>query len=149
MIEREPDWTVLPAATPPRLRELLRRCVRKDPKTRLQAIGDARVQIDELISGATEEPAAVIAAQPRVQRGARLAWIAAALLLVITAALAVPATLYFRRAVPDPIVTRFEIRDATDERSGVVRVVGTTAGSWRSSRWPRARRGYWYGRSIR
>ncbi len=42
VIEREPDWTALPASTPPRLRELLRRCVRKDPKTRLQAIGDAR-----------------------------------------------------------------------------------------------------------
>ena len=57
VIEREPDWTALPASTPPRLRELLRRCVRKDPKTRLQAIGDARVQIEELISGATEETA--------------------------------------------------------------------------------------------
>ena len=61
MIEREPDWTALPAATPPRLRELLRRCARKDPKTRLQAIGDARVQIDELISGATEETATAVA----------------------------------------------------------------------------------------
>ena len=56
VIEREPDWTALPASTPARLRDLLRRCVRKDPKTRLQAIGDARVQIEELISGATEEP---------------------------------------------------------------------------------------------
>ena len=65
VIEREPDWTALPASTPARLRELLRRCVRKDPKTRLQAIGDARVQIDELISGATEEAAAVVATQPR------------------------------------------------------------------------------------
>ncbi len=55
VIEREPDWTALPASTPPHLRELLRRCLRKDPKTRLQAIGDARVQIEELISGATEE----------------------------------------------------------------------------------------------
>ena len=50
VIEREPDWTALPASTPPRLRELLRRCGRKDPKTRLQAIGDARMQIEELIS---------------------------------------------------------------------------------------------------
>ena len=102
VIEREPDWTALPASTPPRLRELLRRCVRKDPKTRLQAIGDARVQIEELISGATEETAAAVATQPRAQRSARLAWIVAALSLVIAAALAVPATLYFRRVVPEP-----------------------------------------------
>jgi Tol biopolymer transport system component len=109
VIEREPDWTALPASTPPRLRELVRRCMRKDPKTRLQAIGDARVQIDELISGATEDTAAVVVTQPRAQRAARLAWIAAALSLVIAAALAIPATWYFRRAAPEPFVTRFEI----------------------------------------
>ena len=109
VIEREPDWTALPASTPPRLRELLRRCVRKDPKTRLQAIGDARVQIEELISGATEETATAVATQPRAQRSARFAWIVAALSLVIIAALAIPATLYFRRVVPEPLLTRFEI----------------------------------------
>ena len=68
VIQREPDWSALPASTPPRLRELLRRCARKDPKTRLQAIGDARVQIDELISGATEDTAAIVVTQPREQR---------------------------------------------------------------------------------
>ena len=109
VIEREPDWTALPASTPPGLRELLRRCARKDAKTRLQAIGDARVQIEELIiSGATEETATPVATQPRARR-ARFAWIVAALSLVITAALAVPATLYLRRAVPEPLPTRFEI----------------------------------------
>ena len=108
VIEREPDWTALPASTPPRLRELLRRCVRKDPKTRLQAIGDARVQIDELIGGATDEtgdssPAAARTAQCALcmdRRGAALA---------IVAALAIPATLYFRRVAPEPLLTRFEI----------------------------------------
>ena len=109
VIEREPDWTTLPASTPARLRELLRRCLRKDPKSRLQAIGDARVQIDELISGATDEAAAVDS-QPRVQRNASRAWmVVAALSLAIAAALAVPATLYLRRGVPEPLLTRFEI----------------------------------------
>ena len=83
--------------------------MRKDPKTRLQAIGDARVQIDELIGGAPDEPVTTVVAPPRAQSSARFAWIAAALLLVIAAALAVPAARYFWRAVPDPIVTRFEI----------------------------------------
>jgi serine/threonine protein kinase len=109
VIEREPDWTALPASTPPRLRELLRRCLRKDLKTRLQSIGDTRVQIEELISGATEETATTVATQPRAQRSARFALIVAALSLVITAALAVPATLYLRRVVPEPFPTRFEI----------------------------------------
>ena len=107
VIEREPDWTALPASTPPRLRELLRRCGRKNPKTRLQAIGDARVQIEELISGATEEAATPVATQPRAHN-ARFGLIVGALSLVI-AALAIPATLYFRRTAPESAPTRFEI----------------------------------------
>ena len=109
VIEREPDWSALPAATPPRLRELLRRCVRNDPKTRLQAIGDARVQVDELIGGVPDEPVTTVVTQPRAQRGARYLMIVAALSLLLAAALAVPAALYFRRVVPEPLVTRFEI----------------------------------------
>ena len=109
VIEREPDWTAIPPSTSPRLRELLRRCVRKDPKARIQAIGDARVQIDELISGAMEETAATIATRPREQSRARAAWIVAALALIIAAALAVPATQYFLRVAPELLVTRFEI----------------------------------------
>jgi Tol biopolymer transport system component len=47
IIEREPDWSALPAGTPPSLRRLLRRCLRKDPSERLRHIGDARLEIDE------------------------------------------------------------------------------------------------------
>ena len=106
VIEREPDWAALPASTPPRLRELLRRCFRKDPKMRLQAIGDARVQIEELISGATEETATATAP---AERRTRAVLILAALSLVMAAALAIVATRYFRRDVPAPLLTRFEI----------------------------------------
>jgi Tol biopolymer transport system component len=109
VIEREPDWSALPASTPPRLRELMRRCGRKDPKTRLQAIGDARVQIEELISGTADETIGVVATPPRAQKRARLAWTVTTLALAIIAALAIPATLYFRRVAPEPLVTRFEI----------------------------------------
>jgi eukaryotic-like serine/threonine-protein kinase len=51
VVKTEPDWDVLPADTPPRIRELIRRCLAKDPKQRLQAIGDARIAIEETISG--------------------------------------------------------------------------------------------------
>ena len=86
VIEREPDWTALPASTPPRLRELLRRCGRKDPKTRLQAIGDARIQIEELISGATEETAtAVKAPTPFRSWRVHVAWASVLLAAVVTA----------------------------------------------------------------
>ena len=42
VVSREPEWNLLPAATPPHLRRLLDRCLRKDPKLRLRDIGDAR-----------------------------------------------------------------------------------------------------------
>ena len=110
VIERDPEWTALPASTPLRLGELVRRCMRKDPKTRLQAIGDARVQIEELISGTANETAGVVDTHPGRQRPVRGAWIVAALSLAIIAALAIPAALYFRRVVPASLVTRFEIQ---------------------------------------
>jgi len=47
VITREPDWTLLPADTPPHVRKLLARCLRKDPKQRLRDIGEARILLDE------------------------------------------------------------------------------------------------------
>ena len=47
VVTREPDLGVLPAATPPRVRELLRRCLQKDSKQRLRDVGDARIALQE------------------------------------------------------------------------------------------------------
>ena len=41
ILEREPDWHALPPSTPGRVRDLLRRCLQKDPKLRLRDVGDA------------------------------------------------------------------------------------------------------------
>jgi serine/threonine protein kinase/Tol biopolymer transport system component len=48
ILEREPDWSVLPAATPASIRRLLLRCLAKDPKKRLKDIGDVRIEIDAI-----------------------------------------------------------------------------------------------------
>ena len=48
ILEREPDWSTLPAATPAPIRRLLSRCLTKDPKRRLRDIGDARIEIEAL-----------------------------------------------------------------------------------------------------
>jgi serine/threonine-protein kinase len=53
VIKDTPDWAELPVETPARIRELIQRCLQKDPKQRLQAIGDARIAIDEAISGSS------------------------------------------------------------------------------------------------
>jgi len=46
----EPDWSALPASTPPRLRALVERCLRKDPRQRLRDIGDALLDLQEIAS---------------------------------------------------------------------------------------------------
>jgi serine/threonine-protein kinase len=46
VLAKEPEWSVLPPLTPVRLRQLLRLCLVKDKRTRLQAIGDARIFLD-------------------------------------------------------------------------------------------------------
>ena len=48
-LEREVDWDALPASCPPRIRDLLRRCLRKESNRRLRDIGDARLELDELV----------------------------------------------------------------------------------------------------
>ena len=50
VIEREPDVSPLPAATPPAIRALINRCLTKDPRNRLQAIGEARIAIERAIA---------------------------------------------------------------------------------------------------
>jgi serine/threonine protein kinase len=51
VLGRDPDWKALPAAMPDNIRRLLRRCLEKDAKRRLHHIADARIEIDELLSG--------------------------------------------------------------------------------------------------
>ena len=50
VLSKEPEWAALPAAAAP-VRPLIVRCLKKDLKQRLQAIGEARIQLDELING--------------------------------------------------------------------------------------------------
>jgi len=55
VIREEPDWSLLPANTPPAIRRLLARCLKKDARQRLQSMGDARIAIEEVLSGAPED----------------------------------------------------------------------------------------------
>jgi serine/threonine protein kinase/Tol biopolymer transport system component len=78
VMTKEPDWNTLPANVPARVRDLLRRCLVKGPRNRLQAIGDARIVIEEAQSGAGVEGEI---AQPARRRSKLLVGIAAVLLL--------------------------------------------------------------------
>ena len=47
VLATDPDWSLLPAATPDSIRRLLRRCLAKDRRERLHDIADARLEIEE------------------------------------------------------------------------------------------------------
>jgi serine/threonine protein kinase/tetratricopeptide (TPR) repeat protein len=50
IIEREPDWGLLPEDTPSNIRVLLRRCLEKDPRRRLRDIGDIAITLEETMT---------------------------------------------------------------------------------------------------
>ncbi len=87
VIRQEIDWNLLPADTPPALRGLLERCLERDPKLRLRDIGEARLALDRVLRG---EGATVTPPPLEARRSAHrevLAWTAAALLALTSAAL--------------------------------------------------------------
>jgi serine/threonine protein kinase len=55
ILEREPDWTALPAGTQPRVRDVLRRCLRKDADERPRDIRDVRLELSEGASGGAKD----------------------------------------------------------------------------------------------
>jgi len=74
VLRAEIDWTALPATTPRRVRTVLRRCLERDPRNRLHAIADARI---ELAGPGSDEPEAA-AATPAARTGRTTAGIVAA-----------------------------------------------------------------------
>ena len=51
VLTTHPPLEGLPSSTPPNLRRLIERCLQKDVRERLQAIGDARIEIEDSLSG--------------------------------------------------------------------------------------------------
>jgi serine/threonine protein kinase len=86
ILERDPDWSALPTATPASLCRLLFRCLAKDPKQRLRDIGDVRIEID-----AIDEipPVANAAAMPHSGASSLTTWAPWIALAVLGAAVVV------------------------------------------------------------
>jgi len=79
VLTREVDWAALPASTPRALKTLIKDCLVRDPKERLRDIGDARRELQRMISGGPEPAAEGIPADARApQKGSRIPWIVAA-----------------------------------------------------------------------
>lgn len=89
VLKNEPDWDRLPDDTPAHLRVLLQRCLQKDPRQRLRDIGDARIALDEVLSGTAPQMAPALAEPASAWRRA-FPWAVAgalAIALIVVAAL--------------------------------------------------------------
>ena len=98
VIRAEPEWSLLPANTPQTIRNLLQRCLKKDSRQRLQAIGDARIAIEEVLSGASQDLASAVEMRTAARRRA-LSWTVATVAVILAALFAAK---YFTRN-PQPL----------------------------------------------
>jgi serine/threonine-protein kinase len=107
VIVREVDFNALPPNLNPRLRELLERCLEKNPKRRWQAVGDVRGELERVV------------ADPDVlRRGDRRSlWVRAmpAAAAALVASVATAGAIWISRPASTSQVTRFAIPVPTDQ----------------------------------
>jgi serine/threonine-protein kinase len=71
------DFSRLPSATPPAIRDLLRRCLDRDVKNRLRDIGEARIAVEN-----AGKPVEQLLSEPAARQSRSTLWIALAAILV-------------------------------------------------------------------
>jgi len=102
VLARDPDWSVLPAGVPPRLRELIGRCLEKDARRRLRDIGDARIELENILASRSASGQLRVPAEPAAPASptlpARRSPVAAAMTVIAVLATAVAAWALLRPA---------------------------------------------------
>ncbi|HEX8029017.1 MAG TPA: protein kinase [Vicinamibacterales bacterium] len=103
VVRDEPEWSRLPAGTPPAVRRMLRRALKKDRRQRLADIADARFDVEEAIAGGHGD---VAPSHSGLSRRERAFWAATALALLIAASIG-----FGRRPAPptDAPIARFDV----------------------------------------
>ena len=106
VLVREPEISRLPPDLNPRVTELVRRCLEKQPKRRWQAVGDVRAELEAITAAPRAQPSTILAAAPPrpLWRRALPAVVAA----LVVGALAAGAAWSLKPA-PSPTVARFSI----------------------------------------
>jgi eukaryotic-like serine/threonine-protein kinase len=105
VVRAEPELSQLPEKTPQGIRELLQRCLLKDPKQRLQAIGEARIVLEKCLVDPNAESAAVAPTASTNREWAFAAFGAAGVLAAIVLAI-----LYFSRSPEKSRVVRSHLK---------------------------------------
>jgi serine/threonine protein kinase len=117
VLEREPEWTALPAIVPASIRRLLRRCLEKDSHRRLHDIADARIEIEDALAFPAAETTAVVATPLRLVVPAAIAALAVAIGVLYWTPRSTPSeTVRFSVSVPGRLLTPYYIAMAPDGR---------------------------------
>jgi serine/threonine-protein kinase len=103
ILKDEPNWTLLPADTPHRLSDLLRRSLRKDARNRLRDIGDARIELEETIAGGRDEARADSPSMPPSVSQRGLPWTIAGAAILALGLVIVLWTPWRRPWTPSPL----------------------------------------------
>src|SRR5262245_988471 len=110
ILKVDPDWRVLPATTPEPIRGLLRRCLQKDPKRRMQDIAESVVEIDDVLNNQKKTTSIVEAPAATTAKSSARVWKAAAAAMLIIAAASVPLTIaHLREPVTESRTIRFSL----------------------------------------
>ena len=72
VVRADPDWSALPADTPPAIRLLLKRCLEKDRRARISDIGVARFLMNETLDSSPAQTTAAPVRAPRRRMAAAL-----------------------------------------------------------------------------
>ena len=108
IVKDQPRWENLPPATPSTIRRLLMRCLVKDPLRRLRDIGEARIALEEELTGAAE--AGVLATPALPARQSRVVWWLGATSAMLVLTLAVAAFRPWRTgSTPGAPIVRFDV----------------------------------------
>jgi serine/threonine protein kinase/Tol biopolymer transport system component len=111
VLERDPDWELLPNNLPANIEVLLRRCLEKEPHNRLQHMGDASLEIRETLSPPSVAPPVQDTAEP-ARHGFRMRLVAGAIVCIALGVLVSPfiwRNVISDRPVPSPATTKFAI----------------------------------------
>jgi len=65
ILQSEPDWSRVPESTPASIHRLLHHCLQKDARRRLRDIGDARMELDDAVSGVGQAGPVVVQKRSR------------------------------------------------------------------------------------
>ena len=113
ILDHDPEWNSLRASAPAGVSSLVKRCLAKDPRQRLRDVGDARLQIDEILAGAVtaDSAGAAVSAAPK---GIRVWLLAAAAIGVAAVAGAGLAVLLNTSSTPVATPTQFTLSFARE-----------------------------------